>query len=136
MKIFVAGATGVMERRLVPLLIATGHEVVGTTRAEEKAGLLRSMGATPVVVDAFDRAGLAAAVHAAQPGVVMHQLTDLSARDLAANVRMRTIGTRHLVDAARAAGVRRLIAQSIAWAYEPGPGPADEDVPLVFSPRG
>jgi nucleoside-diphosphate-sugar epimerase len=130
MKIFVAGATGVMGRRLVPLLIAAGHEVVGTTRAEEKAGLLRSMGATPVVIDAFDRAGLAAAVHAAQPEVVMHQLTDLSARDSAATARMRTIGTRYLVDAARAAGVRRLIAQCIAWAYAPGPGPADEGVPL------
>ncbi|HZS92954.1 MAG TPA: NAD(P)-dependent oxidoreductase [Chloroflexota bacterium] len=130
MKIFVAGATGVMGRRLVPLLVAAGHEVVGTTRTGEKAGMLRAMGAVPAVVDAFDRAGLATAVSAAQPDVVMHQLTDLSARDSAANARVRIEGTRHLVDAARAAGVRRLIAQSIAWAYEPGPGPADEGVPL------
>jgi nucleoside-diphosphate-sugar epimerase len=112
------------------MLIAAGHAVIGTTRTEEKAGVLQTMGATPVVVDAFDRERLAAAVRAAQPDVVMHQLTDLSARDSAANARMRTAGTRHLVDAARAAGVRRLVAQSIAWAYEPGPGPADESVPL------
>jgi nucleoside-diphosphate-sugar epimerase len=112
------------------MLIAAGHAVIGTTRAEEKAGVLRTMGAIPVVVDAFDRERLAAAVRTAQPDVVMHQLTDLSARDSAANARMRTEGTRHLVDAARAAGVRRVIAQSIAWAYEPGSGPADESVPL------
>jgi nucleoside-diphosphate-sugar epimerase len=88
------------------------------------------MGASSVVVDVYDREPLFAAVRAAQPDVVLDQLTDLSARDSSANARMRTEGTRHLVDAIQAAGVRRLIAQSIAWAYRPGPGPADENEPL------
>jgi nucleoside-diphosphate-sugar epimerase len=130
MRIFVAGATGVLGRSLVPLLRAAGHEVLGTTRTQEKAGLLLSMGAIPVVVDAYDRERLIAAVRTAQPDVVMHQLTDLGARDSSANARLRTQGTRHLVDAVRAAGVRRLIAQSIAWTYRPGPGPASESEPL------
>lgn len=130
MKVFLAGATGVIGRRLIPLLVASGHEVVGTTRAAEKSEMLQRLGATPVIVDALDRDGLAAAVREARPDVVIHQLTDLSTYDFAANSRLRIEGTRNLVGAARAVGVRRMIAQSISWMSIPGDGPADESVPL------
>jgi nucleoside-diphosphate-sugar epimerase len=130
MKILLAGAAGVIGRRLVPLLVAAGHEVIGTTRSPEKNQLLQQMGATPVIIDVFDRAGVSTTMHEVQPDVVIHQLTDLSAWDLAANSRIRKEGTRNLVDAAREAGVQHFITQSIAWAYAPGAGPADETVPL------
>jgi nucleoside-diphosphate-sugar epimerase len=116
MRILLAGSTGVIGRRLLPLLTDSGHEVIG---------LARSLG-----VDVLDRAAVAAAVREARPDIVMHQLTSLSAGDFAANSRLRREGTRNLVDAALASGVRRVIAQSIAWAYEPGAAPATEDVPL------
>jgi nucleoside-diphosphate-sugar epimerase len=83
-----------------------------------------------VRADALDAAGLRDAVHAAAPDVVIHQLTDLSGADGAANGRIRREGTRNLVDAALAAGVGRIVAQSISWAYAPGDGPADEATPL------
>ncbi|MFC5183949.1 NAD-dependent epimerase/dehydratase family protein [Actinomadura harenae] len=127
MKILVAGATGVVGRRLVPLLVQAGHEVVGTTRSPERAQLVADQHATPVVVDVLDAAALAAALAEHAPDVVIHQLTDLSAEDFAANSRLRIDGTRNLVDAARAAGVERMIAQSIAWVYRPGAEPATED---------
>lgn len=130
MKIFVAGAAGVIGRRLLPLLVASGHEVIGTTRVAEKAGLLQRLGARPVLVDVFERDKLIAAICEIQPDVVIHQLTDLSSGNTTLNARIRTEGTRNLADAARAIGVRRFIAQSIAWAYEPGDEPADESVPL------
>jgi nucleoside-diphosphate-sugar epimerase len=118
MRILLAGSTGVLGRRLEPLLTATGHEVIGLARNG------------PVAVDVLDREAVAAAVRDARPDVIMHQLTSLSSRDFAANSRLRRIGTRNLVDAAQASGVRRIIAQSIAWAYEPGPEPATERTPL------
>lgn len=130
MKIFVAGATGAIGRQLIPLLIAAGHEVTGTTRTTEKAAMLKQQGASVVVVDMFERANVIAAVRETQPDVVIHQLTDLGGRDFSANSRLRREGTRNLVDAARAAGTRRIIAQSIAWVTIPGDGPATEDVPL------
>lgn len=130
MKILLVGAAGAIGRRLTPLLVQASHEVAGTTRQAEKGELLRKLGATPVVVDVFDREGLSRAVREIRPEVILHQLTDLNSRDFAANARIRREGTRNLVDAARAAGVRKMIAQSIAWAYAPGEGPADESVPL------
>lgn len=130
MRIFVAGATGVIGRRLVPLLAAAGHAVTGMTRSAGRASQLRAMGAEPVVVDAFDGDGLHAALAAARPDVVIHQLTDLRAGGSAENAALRRDGTRHLVDAALAAGVRRIVAQSISWVYEPGDEPAGEQVPL------
>jgi nucleoside-diphosphate-sugar epimerase len=130
MKIVLAGAAGVIGQRLIPLLVASGHEVIGTTRTAEKRALLRNLGAAPRVVDVFDRERLATVVREARPDVVIDQLTDLSARNLAANARMRREGTRNLVDAAHAAGVRLFIAQSISWVSAPGDGPADESVPL------
>jgi nucleoside-diphosphate-sugar epimerase len=142
MTIFLAGASGAIGRRLVPLLRAAGHRVFGTTRDPAKAEALRRLGAEPVVVDVFDARALSDAVAAARPEVVIHQLTDLPpgldpARMAEAgprNARIRSEGTRNLVVAAREAGVRRLIAQSIAWVYAPGTPPYAEDHPLDRSP--
>jgi uncharacterized protein YbjT (DUF2867 family) len=121
LRVFLAGATGVIGLRLMPLLIAGGHTVAGMTRSAEKAGPLRELGAEPVVCDVFDADGLTAAVVAFAPDVVMHQLTDLPDRasEIAAftarNERIRTEGTRNLIVAAEAAGAGHFLAQSIAW---------------------
>ncbi|HEX6024103.1 MAG TPA: NAD(P)H-binding protein [Solirubrobacter sp.] len=128
MHVFLAGATGAIGRRLLPRLIEAGHEVTAMTRRPEAVDALRAQGAKPVVADAYDREAVFAAVQGAE--VVMHQLTDLSDRDLDANARLRVAGTRNLVDAALAAGVRRMVSQSIAFAYAAGEGRADEDRPL------
>ncbi|MFJ5177501.1 NAD-dependent epimerase/dehydratase family protein [Streptomyces griseoviridis] len=130
MRVFVAGATGAVGSLLVPMLVAAGHEVTGTSRTPAGAERIRSLGATAVTADALDAEGLRQAVGAAAPEAVIHQLTDLSDADGAANGRLRREGTRNLVEAARAAGVGRIVAQSISWAYAPGEGPADEAVPL------
>lgn len=130
MRIFLAGASGAIGRRVVPALLGRGHEVVGLTRSEDSAARIKALGAGAVVGDVYDAEALAQAVRAARPDVVMHQLTDLGAGDRAANAKLRVVGTRNLVDAARAAGVRRIVAQSIAWAYAPGAEPATEDTPL------
>ncbi|MFA1551350.1 NAD-dependent epimerase/dehydratase family protein [Actinomadura chokoriensis] len=130
MKILLAGATGVVGRRLIPLLVQAGHEVTGTTRRSERAGLLRDLGAAPVVVDVLDGPAVRDAVAAERPDAVIHQLTDLSAEDFPANSQLRITGTRNLVDAAKDAGVETMIAQSIAWLYVPGDAPAVETDPL------
>lgn len=130
MRVFVAGATGAVGRLLVPLLLEAGHQVTGTSRSEAGVARVRAQGAAAVQVDALDPEGLRRAVAEAAPDAVIHQLTDLAAADGAANSRVRREGTRNLVDAARSAGVRRMVAQSISWAYAPGTGPADESVPL------
>jgi nucleoside-diphosphate-sugar epimerase len=143
-RIFLAGAAGVIGRRLTPLLVANGHSVWGATRSPNNCEFLRKLGARPVVVDVFDAGALAAAVLEAEPEIVIHQLTDLSALHdpakrsdaLARNARIRDEGTRNLVAAARKAGARRLIAQSIAWAYAPGPRPYGEDDPLDTDAEG
>ena len=139
MRIFLAGAGGAIGRRLTPLLRAAGHEVTGTTRSADKADALRALGAEPVVVDVFDAAALARAVAAAAPDVVIHQLTDLAfapgspqyQEGLARNARLRIEGTRNLVAAAKAAGVGRMIAQSIAFIYAAGEGARVESDPLA-----
>ena len=130
MRVFLAGATGVVGRRVVPLLIERGHSVTGLVRRPADALWLRGLGAEAVVGDVFNRDGVLQAVGRAAPDVVMDQLTDLKARDFRANSQMRKSGTRHLMEAVRAAGVRRVVAQSIAWMYQAGDGPAAEDVPL------
>jgi nucleoside-diphosphate-sugar epimerase len=129
-RVFVAGATGVIGRQLVPTLVAVGHAVGAVARTDGAAAWLRSVGAEPVVVDVYDRDVLIAAVRAARPDAVVHQLTDLSTRSSAANAALRVTGTRNLVDAAHAAGVRRIVAQSISWVYAPGDRPALESDPL------
>jgi nucleoside-diphosphate-sugar epimerase len=136
--VFVAGASGVIGRRLCRLLVADGWKVTGTTRAQEKAAALATLGVEPAIVDVFDAAGLSDAVARSKANVVVHQLTDLSGVTDAAqlaearvrNARIREIGTRHLVAASVANGVARLVAQSIAFAYAPGPKPYLEDAPL------
>ncbi|MFF8277892.1 NAD-dependent epimerase/dehydratase family protein [Streptomyces lateritius] len=130
MHVFLAGATGVIGRLLLPLLLDAGHRVTGVSRSAEGVERIRASGAEGVRADALDPRGLRRAVAEAAPDVVIHQLTDLASADGAANNRLRREGTRHLVDAARAAGVSRIVAQSIGWAYAPGDGPADESVPL------
>jgi nucleoside-diphosphate-sugar epimerase len=139
--IFVAGATGVIGRPLIALLRGAGHSVTGSTRSAEKAATLSALGVQPLVVDVFDAAALTQAVTAVRPEVVIHQLTDLPdaldpaqrAAVLARNARLRIEGTRHLMAAAQAAGARRVVAQSIAFVYAPGPGPRREDDPLDAS---
>jgi nucleoside-diphosphate-sugar epimerase len=128
-RIFVAGATGVIGQRLVPLLVEAGHEVAGMTRSEDRAELLGSLGATPVVCDVFDAAGLDRAVAGSRPEMVIHQLTDLPDDPseipgfAAANARIRREGTANLLSAAAAAGAERFLAQSVAWEL-PGDGEA------------
>ena len=136
MRIFLAGATGVIGRRVVPLLRERGHSVTGLVRREADADWLHGLGAKAVRGDVFDAAGVRRAVALAAPDVVMHQLTDLKGGNRQANSEMRVTGTRNLVDAALAAGVRRVVAQSIAWAYAAGETPAAEDVPLDLGSSG
>ena len=146
MRIFLAGATGVIGRRLALLLRDARHEVTGTTRDPSKTTRLQALGITPVVVDVFDADAVARAVAGARPQVVIHQLTDLPnapgtpgyAAGQEANRRLRIEGTRNLVQAAALVGVGWVIAQSIAFAYAPGAGVRQEDDPLdvnADSPR-
>jgi len=142
LRIFIAGASGVLGRRLAPQLVARGHHVVGTTRSH--ADRLRALGADPVAVDPLDRAALTAAVVAAEPDVVVHQLTALSSLGMTRNFdkafaltnRLRTEGTDNLIAAARAAGARRLVWQSYAgWPYaREGDAVKGEDAPLDPDP--
>lgn len=132
--ILLAGATGAIGKRLVPMLVRAGHRVFGTTRVASRGDMLRAAGVEPVVVDALDADALMQAVDTAAPEIIIHQLTDLPAgldpsrmeEGLRRNARLRIEGTRNLVAAARMAGVKRLVAQSIAWIYAPGPLPHDE----------
>ncbi len=143
-RVFVAGASGVIGRRLLPLLAADAWAVFGTTRSAPKAAELHALGATPLVVDVFDAPGLERAVARARPDVVVHELTDLPdgldperlAEALPRNARIREIGTRNLIAAAVAVGARRLVAQSIAFAYAPGETPFGEDAPLNVGAPG
>ncbi|WP_406149573.1 NAD-dependent epimerase/dehydratase family protein [Streptomyces sp. NBC_01012] len=130
MRIFLAGGSGVIGSRLVPVLTEAGHDVVATTRRTEKLDRLREGGARGVVVDVYDAPRLAAVVHEARPDLVLHQLTDLGDFDTEANARLRRVGTANLVAAAQAADVGRMMVQSIAWAYVPGDAPAVEDDPV------
>ncbi|MET0633655.1 MAG: NAD(P)-dependent oxidoreductase [Xanthobacteraceae bacterium] len=138
MRVFLAGATGAIGRRLVPLLVRAGHQVTGTTRSPESGKALERAGVTPAVLDVFDAGAVTAAVRSARPEVVIHQLTDLPrefdesklAASYARNARIRTEGTRNLIAAAQAAAVRRFIVQSIAFVYAPGRQPHPEADPL------
>jgi nucleoside-diphosphate-sugar epimerase len=139
MRVFLAGATGVIGRVLTPLLVERGHEVIGMTRSSERAARLRAQGATPVVCDALDAAGLMSAVERSRPEAVIHQLTAIpshldtrrAASQLAPTNRLRREGTRNLIAAAQAVGARRLVAQSIAFVYAPtGDWIKTEDAPL------
>jgi len=139
MRIFLAGASGAIGRPLTAMLVAAGHEVTGTTRSADGAATIAAAGARAAVVDVFDALALEAAVRASRPEAVIHQVTNLTLKpgeqlgdeQLARNAEVREIGTRNLVEAAAAAGARRLIAQSISWLYLPGPEPHTEDESIV-----
>jgi nucleoside-diphosphate-sugar epimerase len=126
MRVFVTGATGALGRHLVPGLVAAGHEVTATTRTLGKAGQLRGAGAEPVILDGLDREAVIAAVRAAAPEVIVHEMTALAGmrslrnpdKAFAVTNELRTRGTDNLLAAAAQAGTRRVIAQSYA-----GPGP-------------
>jgi 2-alkyl-3-oxoalkanoate reductase len=147
MRVFVTGATGALGRHLVPGLVAAGHEVTATTRTPGKVARLRAAGAAPVVVDGLDRAAVVAAVRAAAPEVIVHQMTALAGlrslrnpdKAFAGTNELRTRGTDNLLAATAAAGTRRVIAQGYA-----GPGPdkrsggglKTEEDPLGWRPIG
>jgi nucleoside-diphosphate-sugar epimerase len=127
MKIFVAGATGAIGRRLLPLLVSSGHEVVAMTHAPARTDALRALGAQPVVADGLDRDAVMRAVTEAHPDVIVHEMTALESvkslsnfdRDLAVTNQLRTEGTEYLIEAAHAAGTRKLVAQSFTgWPNE------------------
>jgi 2-alkyl-3-oxoalkanoate reductase len=141
MRVFVTGATGALGRHLVPGLVTAGHEVIATTRMPGKVAQLRAAGAEPVILDGLDREAVIAAVQAAAPEVIVHQMTALAGlrslrnpdKTFAATNELRTRGTDNLLAAAAQAGTRRVIAQGYA-----GPGPdkpsggalkAEEDPP-------
>jgi nucleoside-diphosphate-sugar epimerase len=138
---FVAGSSGVIGTILCQLLLEDGWQIVGTTRSRETATRLQALGVQPEVVDVFDREALIRAVCAAKPHVVVHQLTDLpktftpeamaAARER--NARIREVGTDNLVAAAVASGAKRLVAQSIAFAYASGQTPLSEEASLDAS---
>jgi 2-alkyl-3-oxoalkanoate reductase len=141
MKVFVAGASGVIGRRLLSQLREAGHDIVGMTRSPARADQIRATGAEAAVCDALDAEALTAAVVAAHPEAVIHELTELPQRleprkyktQLAATNRVRREGTANLVAATKAAGAGRLLAQSIAFAYAPaGDWVKDEDAPLAL----
>jgi nucleoside-diphosphate-sugar epimerase len=143
MRVFVAGATGVIGRELVPRLAAAGHEVHGMTRSASKQAMLSELGAVPVVADALDPAQVAEAVGSARPDVIVHQLTAIGSvdprhfdRDFALTNRLRIEGTDHLLSAGQAMGVRRFVAQSYgAWWYVRTGGPVKtEEDPLDPTP--
>jgi nucleoside-diphosphate-sugar epimerase len=144
LRIFLAGASGVVGRALAPLLRDAGHIVTGATRTHEGQSRLETMGIQAVIVDVFDGEILKEAVVRAKPDVVIHQLTDLAAgltpetqdEVLRGNARVRREGTANLVAAARAAGVKRLIAQSIAFVYAPKTPPYLESDPLDTEAAG
>jgi uncharacterized protein YbjT (DUF2867 family) len=142
MRVFIAGASGVIGVRIVARLVAEGHDVVGMTRSPGKVGLLRELGAAPVVCDVFDAPGLTAAVTTAVPDVVMHQLTDLpdEADQIPVfaerNNRIRTDGTRNLLTAAQAAHAGRFLAQSIAWTPPSGGAAVEEHERMVLESDG
>ena len=144
MRVFVAGATGAIGKQLVPRLVAGGHEVHGMTRTESKQGMLRGLGAVPVVADALDPDQVAAAVGKATPDVIVHQLTALAGegmrglkRRIAMTNRLRSEGTDHLLSAGQAVGVRRFVAQSNYGLYARTGGPVkSEDDPVDPEPPG
>jgi 2-alkyl-3-oxoalkanoate reductase len=133
MRVFVTGASGALGRHLVPGLVAAGHQVTATTRTPGKAGQLRAAGAEPVVLDGLDRDAVIAAVRAAAPEVIVHEMTALAGlrslrhpdQTFAATNELRTRGTDNLLAAAAAAGTRRVIAQGYA-----GPGPDQRPGPV------
>ena len=125
MRIYLAGASGAIGSRLVPLLLGAGHTVGAMTRSAVKANRLASVGAQPIVCDVFDRPALTRAVRSFSPDVLLHELTDLPddlenlPEDSLLNARIRVEGTRNLLDALEGLGQTKIVAQSIAWTMRP-----------------
>jgi len=145
MRVFLAGATGVIGRALIPQLRAAGHDLVAMTRSEDRAERLSAQGLEAVVCDALDDDRLKTVVAESRPEAVIHELTDIPPRmntrrmasELAGTNRLRREGTRNLIAAAQAAGAGRLLAQSVAFAYAPvGDRIKDEQAPLALDVRG
>jgi nucleoside-diphosphate-sugar epimerase len=143
MRVFVAGATGALGQHLVPGLVAAGHEVTATTRTPGKVARLREAGAVPVVVDGLDREAVIAAVEAAAPEVIVHQMTALAGmrsmrnpdKQFAVTTELRTRGTDNLLEAASLAGTRRVVAQGHSFIYEQSGGPVKtEEDPVISRP--
>ena len=138
-KVFVAGASGVIGRALCKMLVKDGWTVYGTTRSENKIEMLKQIGVEPVVVDVYDEKKLEEIINSINPKIVFHQLTDLPAgldpakmqEALISNAKLREIGTRNLVNASIKAGVKKMIAQSIAFVYEPSTLPHTEESALL-----
>lgn len=126
-RVFLAGASGVIGQRLIPLLVNAGHTVGGMTRSASKTDLLTQLGAEPIVVDVFDRDALIAAVSEFKSDIILNELTDLpddvnkigDHADL--NARIRTEGNQNIIDAARASGSPKILAQTVAWELPDGP---------------
>lgn len=141
-RIFLAGASGAIGRPLTSMLVAAGHHVTGTTRTEVGAATITSAGADAAIVDVLDAAAILDSMLRADPEVVIYQVTDLATKPgeeltderLERNAHVRQVGTRNVVEATAAVGARRLIAQSIAWLYLPGPEPHLEDEPIAPPP--
>ena len=144
MRVFVAGASGALGMPLVGQLVAAGHEVTGSSRRSERVARIEKQGATASICDAFEPEGLLRAVSEAAPEVVVHAMTALpdrinyrSRRTFAATNRLRSEGTRNLIAAATAAGTSRLVAESVAFLYEPqGDWVKGEEAPLLSAPSG
>jgi nucleoside-diphosphate-sugar epimerase len=125
-RIFLAGASGVIGRHVIPLLVDAGHTVGAMTRSESKASGLTALGAEPIICDVFDRPALTDAMHRFSPDVLLHELTDLP-DDLVnlpkislLNARIRVEGTRNLLDALQDIDQTKVVAQSVAWTMPPG----------------
>ena len=142
MRIFLAGASGVIGQRLISRLVQAGHVVDGLTRSPSKTELLSHLGAEPILCDVFDREALIQAVRDFKPDVVLNELTDLpddaaQISELAdLNARIRTEGTRNLIEAGRRSGSPKILAQSVAWQLPDGPMPRlSQNWSVPFSPR-
>jgi nucleoside-diphosphate-sugar epimerase len=142
--IFLAGGAGAIGTRLGPLLVAGGWRVVATTRSATKARALQDRGLEAAIVNVFDESALTSAIMKARPQIIIHQLTDLPpgldparmAEATERNARIRDEGTRNLVHAGLEAGIKRFIAQSVAFAYADGPLPHSEDDSLAVDADG
>ena len=138
-KVFVAGATGVIGKSLCKMLVNDGWIVYGTTRSENKIEILKQIGVEPIIVDVYDEKKLEEVLGSIKPKIVFHQLTDLPAgldpakmeEALESNARLREVGTKNLVNASIKAGVKKMIAQSIAFVYEPSESQHTEESALL-----
>ncbi len=138
MRVLIAGGTGVIGRALIPALVEAGHEPIALARSANRASVATEAGARFVRANALDRGSLISAFTASRPDAIVKLMTaipqQLNPKRLSAEFeltnRLRTEGTRNLLDAARGLGGVRIISQSVAFAYAPGPGLASEEAPL------